>query len=117
MSDNAPRYPVRAPAPGPIVVLDLVKLWAAVEAAMADRGMTELKQLSELVGVDRNTLGRIRKRAQAGEVVTSQRGGINTNAMLTLVTFAEAHLADYGQWARGPLTALTDPPAAEPVAE
>lgn len=108
MSESPSKYPVRDPAPGPAVILDLVKLWTAVEAEMSDRGLTELKQLSDLTGIDRNTLGRIRRRAHAGEVITGQRGGINTNAVLTLVTFTGRQLADYGRWARGPQSAITD---------
>jgi hypothetical protein len=108
--DTAPRYPVRPPAPGPAVVLDLVGLWEAVEEEMSARDMTQLKELSDLTGIDRNTLGRVRARAQHGERLIGQRGGINTNAVLTLATFVGHRLANHSRWARGPQSALTDPP-------
>lgn len=85
---TTPRYPVRPAAPGPAIVLDLPKLWAAVRATMGDYGMTEIKQLSERTGVDRTSLGRIRRRAEAGDIHQGQRGGISVNAYLTLAAFA-----------------------------
>jgi hypothetical protein len=97
-----PTYPVRPSAPGPCVILDLPRLWEAVLAEMDRRDLTELKQVSDLTGVDRNTLGRIRKRALAGEVVEGQRGGINVNAYLTLVSFAHnGRSAAFGHELRG----------------
>lgn len=85
---TTPRFPVRPPAPGPAVVLDLPALWQAVREAMEGYGMTEIKQLSEITGVDRTSLGRIRRRAEAGDVHQGQRGGVNVNAYLTLAAFA-----------------------------
>lgn len=172
MTDTRPRYPVRDPAPGPAVILDLPKLWAAVTAQMDVRGMTTMKQLSEMTGLDRNTLGRTKARAEGrfcrhgaavvwgkahqeeenseaeptyrwehhvpgsdddrtpcddpdphvGQIVHGQRGGLNVNAFLTLVTFAHAHRADYGQWTRtaadllGPLSGHRDDSADVTVA-
>lgn len=108
MTDTHP-YPVRDPAPGPAVILDLPKLWQDVTAEMDRRGMTTVKQLSETTGLDRNTLGRTKARAEAGQVVRGQRGGLNVNAFLTLATFVHANLAEYGRWARS-ATAVTDSP-------
>lgn len=85
---TTPRFPVRPPAPGPAIVLDLPALWAAVREAMDTNGMTEIKQLSERTGVDRTSLGRIRRRAEAGDIHQGQRGGISVNAYLTLAAFA-----------------------------
>ena len=98
MTDNAPTYPTRDPAPGPCIVLDLPALWTAVEAEMQRRGMTEVKQLSEITGIDRNTLGRARKRAHDGVITFGQRGGLNVNAFLTLAQFAiNGYPVDYGR--------------------
>lgn len=108
MTDTAHPYPVRDPAPGPAVVLDLPKLWAAVLAEMDRRGMTTVKELSDLTGLDRNTLGRIRKNALAGQVVTGQRGGVNVNAMLTLHAFVGRRVGEYGRTVRN-VTLLTNP--------
>jgi hypothetical protein len=87
MTNPTPRFPVRPPAPGPAVVLDLPALWSAVEERMSREEITEIKQLSELTGIDRTSLGRIRRRAQAGDVHQGQRGGVNVNAYLTLAAF------------------------------
>lgn len=65
MTDTAHPYPVRDPAPGPAVVLDLPRLWVDVLAEMEWRGMTTVKELADLTGLDRNTLGRIRKHASS----------------------------------------------------
>lgn len=107
-------YPVRDPAPGPAVTLDLPRLWAAVEQEMLRRGMVnskgtpELKQLADLVGLDRNTLGRVRQRAVNNEIVTGQRGGINVNAYLTLAAFAaNGRNTPYGRDVRGGVTPYT----------
>lgn len=109
MTDQTrPTFPVREPAPGPAVVLDLPRLWRAVEAEARRRSMVhasgavELKQIADATGVDRSTLGRIRNRANAGEIVQGQRGGINANAVLTLVSFAHnGRAAAFGQELRG----------------
>lgn len=125
MTDNpTSQYPVRDPAPGPCVILDLPRLWAAVEAEMVRRGMTrkngtpELKQLAELTGLDRNTLGRTRARAQANEIVEGQRGGLNVNAYLTLVSFAiNGRAPAYGRELRGGVTPYTASIADAPFGE
>lgn len=108
MTDTAHRYPVRDPAPGPAVVLNLPKLWADVLAEMNRRGMTTVKELSDLTGLDRNTLGRIRKNANAGQIVAGQRGGVNVNALLTLHAFVGRRVGTYGLTVRN-VTALTTP--------
>lgn len=108
MTDTTHPYPVRDPASGPAVVLDLPKLWEAVLAEMDRRGMTTVKELSDLTGLDRNTLGRIRKNALAGQIVTGQRGGINVNAMLTLHAFVGRRVGDFGRPVRN-ITPLTLP--------
>jgi hypothetical protein len=96
-TDNTtPRFPVRPPAPGPAVVLDLPALWSAVEERMSREKITELKQLSEHTGVDRTSLGRIRSRARAGDVHQGQRGGVNVNAYLTLVAFVAGSITQTG---------------------
>lgn len=117
-----PVFPVRPPAPGPAAVLDLPRLWTDVAAEMVARNMThpdgtpELKQLADLTGLDRNTLGRIRKRGEAGGVTPGQRGGINVNAALTLISFVGHTLADYGMWVRpAAISAIIGDPADEPT--
>lgn len=112
MSTNP--YPVREPAPGPSIVLDLPRLWAAVEREMDRRGLTEMKQLSELVGIDRNTLGRARRRARAGEIAAGQRGGLNVNAYLTLAAFANnGYRTEYGRELRNIPRHTTGEPSPE----
>lgn len=89
-------FPVRPPAPGPALVLDLTALWRDVEAAMEAAGMPtnpkdgrpQLKALCDATGLDRNTVGRIRRIADSGKHTQSQRGGVNVNAFLTLAAFA-----------------------------
>jgi hypothetical protein len=78
------------------VVLDLPALWRDVEETMQALGMPtsartgrpEIKALCDLTGLDRNTLGRIRKAADNNTHTQGQRGGINVNAYLTLAAFA-----------------------------
>lgn len=119
MTDPVKPFPVRDPAPGPVVILDLPALWAAVEREMTRRGMTELKALAELTGLDRNTVGRVRARAGRGEIVHGQRGGLNVNAYLTLASFvANGRNAAHGKELRGgvPPYASSDPdPDEDPV--
>jgi hypothetical protein len=124
VTDATRPYPVRDPAPGPCVILDLPRLWAAVEAEMLRRGMTrkngtpELKQLADLVGLDRNTLGRVRAAARNNKIVEGQRGGLNVNAYLTLTSFVNnGRAAAYGRELRGgvpPHTAALADPASDP---
>jgi hypothetical protein len=116
-------YPVRDPAPGPAVILDLPRLWEAVENEARRRSMihhtsgaVQLKQIADATGLDRTTLGRIRTAAEAGRVVTGQRGGINVNAALTLMSFARnGRNADFGRELRGGITPYTLP--ADPWAD
>lgn len=89
MPTDTPRvFPIRPPAPGPAIVLNLPALWRAVRDQMDHDGLTEIKQLSERTGVDRTSLGRIRRRAENGDVHQGQRGGVNVNAYLTLAAYA-----------------------------
>jgi len=89
-------FPTRPPAAGPAVVLDLPALWRDVEETMQAMdvpinprtGRPELKFLCDLTGLDRNTVGRIRRAADNGTHTQGQRGGINVNAYLTLAAFA-----------------------------
>lgn len=89
-------FPTRPPALGPAVILDLPALWRDVEEAMRAMGMPtnartgrpEIKSLCDLTGLDRNTVGRIRKVADNNTHTQGQRGGINVNAYLTLAAFA-----------------------------
>jgi hypothetical protein len=121
-----PKFPVRDPAPGPAVILDLPRLWVQVEDEMLRRGMTrkngdpELKQLADLTGLDRNTLGRTRAAARNNKIVEGQRGGLNVNAYLTLVSFTQnGRAAAFGRELRGgvpPYTASIEPVPAEGVA-
>jgi hypothetical protein len=109
MNDTASRYPVREPAPGPCVVLDLPKLWQAVTDEMQRRGWTELKQVADATGVDRTTIGRIRRRAATGVITEGQRGGVNVNAYLTLAAFANGGVADeFGRELRGGVPGYID---------
>jgi hypothetical protein len=89
-------FPTRPPAAGPAVVLDLPALWRDVEERMRAMGILEnprtgrpeIKALCDLTGLDRNTVGRIRKVADNNTHTQGQRGGINVNAYLTLLAFA-----------------------------
>lgn len=108
-------FPTRPPAAGPAVVLDLPALWRDVEETMRDMdmptnprtGRPEIKALCDLTGLDRNTVGRIRRVADNDSHTQGQRGGINVNAYLTLAAFAAGtnmrgtgHVLPLGGWGR-----------------
>lgn len=100
MTDTThPKHPVREPAPGPAVILDMPALYAAVRAEMDARGYRHGKQVCDDTGIDRNTIGRFFQRGAAGTLVEGQRGGLNVNAYLTLVTWLHdaGVIADYGR--------------------
>jgi len=118
MTDSTRRpFPVRDPAPGPAVILDLPRLWAAVEREARRRGMVhhttgevELKAIADATGIDRSTIGRIRTRAVRGEIPTGQRAGINVNAAWTLVSFAhDGRAAAFGKELRGGIDPYVEP--------